>query len=91
MQSPAQAAGLSANDVLIALDGLRVTPTNLDVLLARYAAGDVVEVLVFRNEQLMRFELKLASQPPQKFALEIDPKAAPAARRLRERWLGQSR
>jgi predicted metalloprotease with PDZ domain len=89
--SPAQASGLSANDVLVALDGLRVTPTNLDALLARYATGDVVEVLVFRHDQLMRFKLKLAVQPPLKFALEVDPKAAPPTRRLRARWLGPVR
>jgi len=89
--SPAQAAGLSANDILVALDGLRVTPSNLDSLLARYATGDVVEILVFRHEQLMRMALKLASQPPHKFTLDVDPKAAPAARRLRARWLGPGR
>jgi predicted metalloprotease with PDZ domain len=89
--SPAQAAGLSANDILVALDGLRVTPSNLDSLLARYATGDVVEILVFRHEQLMRMALKLASQPPHKFTLDVDPRAAPAARRLRARWLGPGR
>jgi predicted metalloprotease with PDZ domain len=89
--SPAQAAGFSANDIFVALDGLRVTPANLDSLLARYATGDVVEVLVFRYEQLLRMELKLASQPPHKFALDGDPKAALAARRLRARWLGPGR
>ena len=38
--TPAQSAGLSAHDVLIALDGLRVTADNLDKLLARYPPGD---------------------------------------------------
>ncbi len=89
--SPAQAAGLSANDIVVALDGLRVTPGNLDALLARYATGDIVEVLVFRHEQLMRFELRLATQPPHRIALDVDPKAAPTARRLRARWLGPGR
>ncbi len=38
----AHRAGLSAGDVLVALDGLRVTAANLDILLARYRIGDTV-------------------------------------------------
>ncbi|MEP6607750.1 MAG: PDZ domain-containing protein [Burkholderiaceae bacterium] len=87
--SPAQAAGLSANDVLIAIDDLRVTPSNLDTLLSRYPTGDVVEVLAFRRDELMRFEVKLADRAPLKFTLEIDLKAAAEARRLRAGWMGK--
>jgi predicted metalloprotease with PDZ domain len=87
--SPAQRAGLSANDVVVALGGLRVTPTNLDGLLARYAAGDVVECLAFRRDELMRFEVKLATQPPLKYTLTADDKAPKAAQRLKAGWLGQ--
>ena len=68
--SPAQRAGLSANDVLIALGGLRVTRSNLDGLLTRYAAGDVVECMAFRRDELLRFEVKLATQPPLKYTLD---------------------
>jgi len=61
---PAQQAGLSAGDVLAALDDLRVTPARLDALLARYSPGDTVQVLAFRRDELQRFELGLARQPP---------------------------
>jgi len=87
--SPAQRAGLSANDVLVALGGLRVTPSNLDSLLTRYAAGDVVECLAFRRDELMRFEVKLATRPPLKYTLTAEEKALKAAQRLRAAWLGQ--
>jgi predicted metalloprotease with PDZ domain len=87
--SPAQRAGLSANDVLVALGGLRVTPSNLDSLLTRYAAGDVVECLAFRRDELMRFEVKLATRPPLKYTLMVEEKAPKAALRLRAAWLGQ--
>ncbi|MDQ3214858.1 MAG: PDZ domain-containing protein [Pseudomonadota bacterium] len=89
--SPAQAAGLSGNDVLIALNGLRVTPANLDTLLSRYAAGDVIEASAFRRDELMRFEVKLASRPPIKFALETETTSGIDARRLREGWMGKTR
>lgn len=88
---PAQQAGLSAGDVLVALDGLRVTPARLDALLARYAPGDRAEVLAFRREELLRFELALSRQPPPKFVLEIDPKASAAARRQLTAWCGERR
>jgi predicted metalloprotease with PDZ domain len=89
--SPAQAGGLSANDVLVAIGGLRATPANLDTLLSRYATGDVVEMLSFRRDELMRFEVKLATRPPIKFSLDINQKRARAAQQLRRGWLGRSR
>ncbi|HEX7156822.1 MAG TPA: PDZ domain-containing protein, partial [Burkholderiaceae bacterium] len=86
--SPAQAAGLSAGDQVVALDGLRAGGGKLDALLARYRPGDAVEVLAFRRDELQRFELKLATQPPPSCALVVDPVAPAAARRLRAGWLG---
>jgi predicted metalloprotease with PDZ domain len=57
----AHQAGLSAGDVVIAVDGLRVNgaPPNLDQLLARYRVGDAVTVHAFRRDELMQFELTL--------------------------------
>ncbi|MBL3960719.1 PDZ domain-containing protein, partial [Bacteroides thetaiotaomicron] len=55
----AHRAGLSAGDTLIAVDGLRVTGTNLDALLARYRPGDKVEVHAFRRDELRTAKLKL--------------------------------
>jgi predicted metalloprotease with PDZ domain len=86
--SPAQRAGLSANDVLIALDGLRVSRSNIDSQLARYAIGDTVECLAFRRDELMRFEIRLATQPPLKYELTVDPKASRTAQKLKSGWLG---
>jgi predicted metalloprotease with PDZ domain len=57
----AHQAGLSAGDVLVALDGLRVSgnPANLETLLARYRVGDTVAMHAFRRDELMPFEVKL--------------------------------
>ena len=85
---PAQQAGLSAGDVLVALDDLRVTPARLDALLARYSPGDTVQVLAFRREELQRFELRLARQAPPRFVLEVDERAGASAKRRREAWCG---
>jgi len=57
----AHLAGLSAGDVLVAIDGLRVTgnPSNFDGLLARYRVGESVSVHAFRRDELVTFNVKL--------------------------------
>jgi predicted metalloprotease with PDZ domain len=57
----AHQAGLSAGDIVIAVDSLRVNgnPCNLDGLFARYRVGDTVTVHAFRRDELMTFEVTL--------------------------------
>ncbi len=88
--TPAQAAGLSAGDVVIAVGGLRATPGNLDKLLLRYSPGDRVELAGFRRDELTHFNVALAQRPPVKTTLVMDPRATAAAIRLRKGWLGQA-
>lgn len=60
----AHRAGLSALDVVIAIDGLRVigAPSNVDALLGRYRVGDSVTVHAFRRDELMTFEVVLQGE-----------------------------
>jgi predicted metalloprotease with PDZ domain len=88
---PAQQAGVSAGDVLVAFDSLRATPARLDALLARYAPGDAVQVMAFRRDELQRFELHLSTTPPPRFVLEVDPRASAMAQRQRAAWCGARR
>jgi len=57
----AHQAGLSALDIVIAIDGLRVNgnPSNVDALLSRYRVGDRVAVHAFRRDELMAFDVTL--------------------------------
>ncbi|KVC49666.1 peptidase M61 [Burkholderia diffusa] len=82
----AHRAGLSAGDTLIALDGLRVTGTNLDTLLARYRPGDKVEVHAFRRDELRTAKLKLDGPEVARYRLTAAAKPA-AAHKAREAWL----
>jgi len=86
--TPAQRAGLSGGDVLVAFDGLRVTPSGIDKLLARYMPGDTLRVTVFRRDELREFDVQLAQQPPGRYTLAAIAAAPMASRRLREGWLG---
>lgn len=71
----AHRAGLSAGDLLVAVDGLRVTPANLDTLLGRYAVGARIEVHAFRRDELMTFELTLQGDRVPGITLALDPVA----------------
>jgi predicted metalloprotease with PDZ domain len=83
----AHQAGVSAGDLLIAMDGLRVSATNLDTLLARYRVGDSVVLHAFRRDELMAFTATLAADDAPQLTLAAQPKPAPAAR-MRAAWLG---
>jgi len=54
--------GLAAGDVLVAIDGLKVAKDNLETLLQQYRPGEVVDIHLFRRDELMSFKLEL--QPP---------------------------
>ncbi|MEO8936403.1 MAG: PDZ domain-containing protein [Burkholderiaceae bacterium] len=82
----AHAAGLSAGDTLIAIDGLRVMPGRLDTLLARHQPGDAVELTTFRNDVLQVRKLTLAAAA-QTAAIESTAKPTVRAAALRDAWL----
>ncbi len=82
----AHQAGLSAGDVLLAIDGLRVTASNVESLLGRYRLGDTVPVHVFRRDELMTFKLNLKADSAPQYAIESSNKPVAAAR-LRKAWL----
>jgi predicted metalloprotease with PDZ domain len=59
----AQQAGLSAGDVIVAVDDLRVTASNIEQRIADIPEGYSVSVHAFRRDELMRFELKPQAAP----------------------------
>ncbi|MGI4862091.1 MAG: M61 family metallopeptidase [Janthinobacterium lividum] len=100
----AQHAGLSAGDILVALDGLRVTGGNLEGLLARYRPGQMVVLHAFRRDVLRDFTLSLDAPDVVEYALAVSDAGGASAKdggdnghdtqavtsRLREAWLGES-
>ncbi|SDQ61690.1 M61 family metallopeptidase [Paraburkholderia tuberum] len=84
--SAAQKAGLSAGDVLIAIDGLRVTGGNIDALLSRYQPGAKVDVHAFRRDELRVTQVKLDGPEVARYKLTVSDHR-PAARKALERWL----
>lgn len=66
----AQEAGLSAGDVIIAFDGLKVT-AQFEKLVASYAIGAKVEVHFFRRDELMRTHITLLATMPEVCVLSV--------------------
>ena len=83
-EGPAQAAGLSSGDTLVAINGLRVTPSTLDKLLLRHRSGDTLTLLAFRRDELMEFKLRLAPPVCDSARLTSETRTNP----LRKAWLG---
>ncbi len=69
----AHRAGMSAGDVLVALDGVRVggAPASLEGLLNRYRVGQTVELHAFRRDELMRFDVLLQGERTPGITLEV--------------------
>ena len=82
----AQVAGLSAGDVVIAIDGIKVNNGALENLLARRKRGATVRVHAFRRDELIEREVQLGRA---ELAAELKPAvdAKPAAIRMRRGWL----
>ncbi|PWF49130.1 M61 family metallopeptidase [Massilia glaciei] len=81
----AHCAGMSAGDVLVALDGLRVSgsPGSLDGLLARYRVGDTVAVHAFRRDELMTFSVTLQGDRVPGITLSLTGDAKKSAKPVR--------
>ncbi|MFA5703116.1 MAG: PDZ domain-containing protein [Advenella sp.] len=67
----AHKAGLSANDTLVAIDGIKVDSGNLDTLLKRYQPGQKILIHVFRRDELRSFTLVL--NPPAQNECVLEP------------------
>jgi len=84
---PAQRAGVSAGDVVVALDGLRVDDKALRAALERRRTGDEVRLHVFRGDELHEFVVRLAPAAATEASATRLDKPSERARRLRTRWL----
>lgn len=85
---PAVAAGLSAQDEIVAMNRIRVTAANLDASFDRIDIGETVDIDVFRRDRLTRFSVTAAAPPRNTCYLIIDTDADEAAVERRREWLG---
>jgi len=70
--SAAHQAGLSAGDILVAIEGLRVSGADtVSKLLSSYRVGTQVVVHAFRRDELMSFSLRLQSDDTPMWAFQL--------------------
>ncbi|MDQ3364836.1 MAG: PDZ domain-containing protein [Myxococcota bacterium] len=87
---PAQAAGLSPGDELIALDGFRVTgEAELRSLAGARKPGDRIAVTLFRRHRLVELPVVLAAAPATRYEIVARPEPGLAAARY-QAWIKES-
>lgn len=87
--SPAQAAGISPGDELVAIDRFRATNDgDLRNLLGARRPGDKVEVALFRRHRLVELTAQVAAAPATRYEIAGVADAGPAAARF-QAWLGE--
>ena len=84
---PAELAGVAPGDIAVALDGLALTVENCDRRLRTYRVDDVLELVVFRGDELITTRVKLAAAPENTCYLQLDSDAGDAASQRRDAWL----
>ncbi|MDM4772530.1 M61 family metallopeptidase [Solimonas sp. SE-A11] len=85
--SPAAQAGLSVNDQLVAIDGLRVAPGNWPALVATLPAGQPTTVHYFRGDELQETRLVPTAPPADTWTLTLATAEGEVLAR-RQAWLG---
>ncbi len=78
----AQRAGLSANDVIVAVNGLKLSLAKLEQQLLIAGVGEQWTIHAFRRDELMEFELELIAAPRNTVVLQAGENAT-----LRQHWL----
>ena len=84
---PAERAGVSAGDLLVAVDGLRVTEELVARLEIERKPGSHVDVAVFRRDVLGTHRVRLGGRRASVWRIDALADAPAEARRLKKRWL----
>lgn len=84
-----QQAGIASGDIIIALDGLKISKENLLDRLAIYQPGDQLEWHVFRRDELFTTKMSLSAAREDTAWLQCDNSHV-SLKALRQQWLGTS-
>jgi len=85
----AMRAGLSAGDVVVAVDGLKATPKGLVERFSRAAPGDEIDVVAFRDDILLQRSCTVQAPELTHAWLEVIEDATDVQRARRAAWLHQ--
>jgi predicted metalloprotease with PDZ domain len=88
--TPAHHSGFNVDDEIVAINNFRVRGDGLSTLLGRYSAGDTLEILVARRDQLLTLPVQLTAEPRRIWQLEPEPQATPEQRARLADWLREN-
>lgn len=86
--TPAAAAGLSADDEILAIDDYRVKPDQWAARLGAYHSGEKATLLVARLDHLLRLNVTFGEEPANRWKLIIRKDATPEQKAHLEAWGG---
>jgi predicted metalloprotease with PDZ domain len=84
---PAEKAGVAPGDVAVALDGFALTLSNCDRRMRSYRDGDILELVLFRGDELITTMVELAARPENTCYLALALDADGEERSRRDAWL----
>ncbi len=86
---PAEKAGLSAQDEIVAVDGARVTGRSIGQVLEARKPGDRVRLLVSRHGKVREFEVELGKKTERTFRIKPAANPDPLQTAILKSWLGE--
>ena len=83
----AEQAGLSAGDVIIAINNLQVNKSSINKIINRYSVGDEVTIHAFRRDELNMFKLTLHAAELTTCYLKINDQVNIEQSKRKDEWL----
>jgi predicted metalloprotease with PDZ domain len=90
VDGPACKAGMAAGDVVLAVDGLKISMQDPGQQFARYPRGEVLKVHAFRRDELMVFDIVPEPGPKDTCILWLERGTSEFSSQLRNAWLGRN-
>ncbi len=86
--SPSAIAGIDPGDILLAINGFRVTSESLSDRLKDYQVGDTIRVTVFHQDELKTLSVRLEASQPSSYELVSIENASSTQQQNLSAWLG---
>ncbi len=84
---PLAKAGLSAGDVIVAINGIKADDRCLSGLLQRTVPGTNILLQAFRRDELLSFNLRTEAPPKHDALIKANPKLSAGHKKQLQRWL----
>ncbi|MFB2937130.1 M61 family metallopeptidase [Aerosakkonemataceae cyanobacterium BLCC-F154] len=86
--SPAQLAGVSTDDELLAIDGMRVNADQLNERLKDYQPGDTIHLSIFHQDELQTLPITLTEPQPNNYKIVAVENPDRTQQQNFQAWLG---